>query len=96
MTIVTTPENKQKLAETNQISLAEIEELTKLTDLSRIKWVGATFDRILYLLGIDSVAEAAAESPATLHRKINQINREKGFYKGKIGENDIRIFVECP
>jgi len=77
------------------ISQSEILELTKLTDLSRIKWTGVTFARMLYDLGIDTVEKAANANPEELHTRINQLNKEKAIFKGHIGLNDIRVFVEA-
>lgn len=45
---VKTPQSRNELAKNTEISPNIILELTKLTDLSRIKWVGATFARMLH------------------------------------------------
>ncbi len=86
-------QKRQELAHFLDISEDEILLLTKLTDLSRIKWVGATFARMLLEVGCDTVKNAANFNPEDLYQKINQINKEKSFYKGNIGLNDMRIFV---
>jgi len=93
--IVLTPESRKELTVKTNISEAEIFELTKLTDLSRIKWVGATFARMLYNVGIDTVEKASKADYEDLHQKINQINRAKNFYKGQIGLHDIKLFVDA-
>lgn len=87
--------DRQKLADSTGIGDKEILELTKLTDLSRIKWVGVTFARMLYDLEIDTVEKAAKSDPVDLHARINLLNKEKGIYKGQIGLNDIKIFVNA-
>ncbi len=87
--------NRKELSEETGISEEEILELTKLTDLSRIKWVGVNFARMLYDLGFDTVEKASEADPVNLHKRINKINKEKGIYKGHIGLNDIRIFVNA-
>ena len=84
-----------KLAHETGINEEDILELTCLTDLSRIKWVGVTFARMLYDLGIHSVEKAAKADPVELHSRINQLIKEKNIYKGQIGLNDIRIFVNA-
>lgn len=68
--------------------------LAHLADLSRIKWVGATAAWMLYEIGLDSVTKVSEADPVELHEKFNRINTKKGYYKGKIGLNDIRILVE--
>ncbi len=85
--------DRSKLALDTGINEADILELTCLADLSRIKWVGVTFARMLYDLGIHSVEKAAKADPVELHSRINQLNKEKNIYKGQIGLNDMKIFV---
>jgi hypothetical protein len=92
---VLTKSDRQKLADSTGIGDKEILELTKLTDLSRIKWVGVTFARMLYDLGIDTVEKASKSDPVELHSRINHLNKEKNIYKGQIGLNDIKIFVNA-
>jgi hypothetical protein len=92
---VITKSDRHRLATLTGISDTDIMELTKLTDLSRIKWVGVTFARMLYDLGIDTVEKASRCDPVDLHGRINRLNEEKGIYKGQIGLNDIRIFVNA-
>lgn len=92
---VLTPESRKKLSAENNIDEAEILELTKLTDLSRIKWVGATFARMLYEVGIDTAEKASTTDYVELHQNIFQLNKEKNFYKGQIGLHDIKLFVEA-
>lgn len=86
---------RKELADSTGISDSDILELTKLTDLSRIKWVGVTFARMLYELGFDTVEKASKAEYIDLHTKINQINKERNIYKGQIGLNDIKIFVNA-
>ena len=62
--------SRSELAGITGISDSEILELTKLTDLSRIKWVGVAFARMLYDLGIDTVekaSKASASKQISLH-----------------------------
>jgi ADP-dependent phosphofructokinase/glucokinase len=87
--------DRKELARLNGIDEKEILELAKLSDLSRIKWVGVTFARMLYSVGIDTAEKASKANPVELHTMINQLNREKNIYKGQIGLNDIRIFVDA-
>lgn len=84
-----------ELSETTGIPYNQVLELAKLTDLSRIKWVGATFARMLLDIGVDSVEKAAKAKPEVLHRQLNEINANNNYFKGHIGLNDIRIFVQA-
>ena len=92
---VITKSDRQKLAELTGISEKDVLELTKLSDLSRIKWVGVTFARMLYDIGIDTVEKATKANPVELHASITRLNKEKNIYKGQIGLNDIKIFVHA-
>lgn len=90
-----TPESRKELAAITNINEDEILELAKLTDLSRIKWVGTTLARMLYDIGIDTVGKASRADYIELHKKINQINKERNYYKGQIGLHDMKLFVEA-
>jgi len=92
---VITKTDRQELTDFTGISNKDILELSKLTDLSRIKWVGVTFARMLYDSGIDTVEKASKTDPVDLHARINELNKEKNIYKGQIGLNDIKIFVKA-
>lgn len=91
---VLTRVDRQKLVETTGIEYAEILKLTKLTDLSRMKWVGVTYARLLYDIGMDTVEKVSNADPFELHAKINQRVKEHAIFKGGIGINDVRILVE--
>ena len=52
---VKTEENRKELCDKTQISYEDIMDLTRLTDLSRIKWVGPIFARLLILSGYNTV-----------------------------------------
>ncbi|MFA6652350.1 MAG: DUF4332 domain-containing protein [Bacteroidales bacterium] len=91
---VINPETRKKLAQEAGIDEAIVTELTKLTDLSRIKWVGTTFARILYELGVDTVEKMTQSDPVDLHARLNQFIKEKNLYKGQVGLNDVRILVD--
>lgn len=91
---ILTKVDRQKLADSTGIDYTEILELTKLTDLSRIKWVGVTYAQMLYDLGVDTVAKVSKADPIDLHLKINQRIKENNIFKGGIGINDVKILIE--
>ena len=68
-------------------------KLAQLTDLTRIRWVNHTFAYMLYETGYKTVADVARADPEDLYKVINDINQLKGFYKGKIGLNDMKLCV---
>ena len=91
---VLTKIDKQKLADSAGIDYTEILELTKLTDLSRIKWVGVTYAQMLYDLEVDTVEKVSKTDPIDLHARINQRIKEHNIFKGGIGINDVKILIE--
>ncbi len=90
-----TVSDRLKLSESSGIDLNEIQRLTKLSDLSRIKYAGVTFAHVLYILGVDTAKKASQSNPDELYAAITQLNKEKNIYTGQIGINDIRIFVNA-
>jgi hypothetical protein len=86
---------RKELAEITGLNKSEILELTKLTDLSRIKWVGVTFARILYDIGIDTVEKVSFAKPEELHQMINHYIKETDIYRGQIGLNDLKILIQA-
>ncbi|PKV50622.1 uncharacterized protein DUF4332 [Aquimarina sp. MAR_2010_214] len=73
----------------------EILRLTKLTDLSRIRWVNHTFAYVLYEAGYDTVGKVAKADPDQLYKRITELNAERKFYPAHIGLNDMKMLVEC-
>jgi hypothetical protein len=86
--------DRQKLADSTGIDYQDILELTKLADLSRIKWVGVTYAQMLYDLGVDTVGKVSESDPIDLHARINQMIKDKNIFKGVIGLNDVKILIE--
>ena len=90
---IVSSDKRHDLALSTGIKDSDILELSCLTDLSRIKWVGVAFARMLYDLGIDTAEKASKSDPVDLHFRINQLNKTNGIFRGHIGLNDIKIFV---
>ena len=92
---IKTPDKRKKLSMATGIDDGEILKLTKLTDLSRVKWVGATFARVLFNTGFDTVEKLSEANYEDLYNKIIQLNKEKNLYKGNIGLNDMKLCVNA-
>lgn len=90
---VLTKIDRLKLAASTGIDYSEILELTKLSDLSRIKWVGVTYAQMLCDLGVDTVEKVSQSDPIDLHARINERIKEHNIFKGGIGINDVKILV---
>lgn len=86
---------RKEFADATGIDYQDMLKLTKLTDLSRIKWVGVTFAQILYDIGVDTAEKVSKSEPLDLHAKVNQYIKERNIFKGQIGLNDIHVLIEA-
>ena len=91
---VLTPEKRQLLSDQTGISKGEVMKLTKLTDLSRIKWVNHTFAYVLMEAGYDTAETVANADYLELYETIKQLNKEREIYKAHIGANDMKLCIE--
>ena len=85
--------DRQNLSQATGINMEDLLTLTKLADLSRIKWVGVTYAQMLYELGVDTVEKVSKSDPIDLHDRINRMIKEKNIFKGSIGLNDVKILI---
>ena len=90
---VITPEDRARLVNQTQIAPADILELTKLTDVARLKWVGPKFARLLVKSKYDTAEKAINSNYADLYQTLVQTNEAKGIYKGKFGMDDMKSWV---
>jgi len=93
--LVKTPDDRQELGHKTGISGADILELTKLTDVSRIRWVGANFARLLVDSEWDTVEKVAQADYHQLYNELVRINKEKEYFKGMFGLNDMKLCVNA-
>lgn len=92
--IAKTPEDREKLAAELEIHNAEILELTKLTDLARIKWIGPIFARIFYDSGTDTARKVSDADAEPLYKQLVEINNAKGYTRGKFIESDVELAIK--
>jgi nucleotidyltransferase/DNA polymerase involved in DNA repair len=88
--------NKKRTAFAQELEapISALEELTKLSDLSRIWGVGPIFCRIFYETGIDTVNKVANASAQNLHKQLAEINKTKKYTKAKFTVKDVALCVE--
>ena len=87
-------EKRNELSSKTGISEKEILKLTKLTDLSRIRWVNHTFAYVLLEAGYDTVEKVAKADYQKLYETVKQLNKEREVYKAHIGANDMKLCIE--
>lgn len=68
-------------------------ELVKLTDLSRVKWIGPIFARIFLDSGADTVEKLSKSNAEQLFNDLVKVNSEKKYTKGNFTVNDIRLCI---
>lgn len=76
------------------LSEAEVLKLTKLTDLSRIKWVNCTFAYVLFECGYDTAEKVANANDLKLYNAVKKLNTEQKIFPAHIGIHDINRCIE--
>ena len=92
---IVTVKSRKAFAIITGINDRAILELTKLTDLSRIKWIGVIFARFIYDSGYDTVQKIAKSDYVKLHEIMVQINKEKKYTNCRFGLNDMKLCVNA-
>ena len=90
---VKTQKERNELVEQTGIATNELLELVKLTDLSRVKWIGPIFARIFLDTGTDTVEKLSKSIAENLFKKLVEINIEKGYTKGKFTVKDVQLCI---
>ena len=67
-------ERCQRLAARSRIDEATLTRLVRRADLARIKGIGAIFADMLEMIGVDQVADLAAQDPSDLHARLHDLN----------------------
>ncbi|RAJ11509.1 DUF4332 domain-containing protein [Arenibacter echinorum] len=91
---ILTNEKRNQLSRKSGINDNEIMKLTKLTDLSRIRWVNHTFAYVLLKAGYDTVEKVANADYKEMYDTIKKLNEERKIYKAHIGANDMKMVIE--
>ncbi len=86
--------DRKELARETGLNYGIIIELTKLTDLSRIKWIGPVFARIFLDSGTDTAQKVSDSDASSLYKKLAQINNEKGYTRAKFIESDVELCIK--
>lgn len=85
--------DRKELSKKTEIPDEEILELTKLSDVVRIRWVGANFARLLVDSSYDTLAKVSDADYEKVYAALVKINQEKRYFKGMFGANDMKMCV---
>lgn len=89
-----TKKKRTALAKETETLITDLEELTKLSDLSRIWGVGPVFCRIFYETGTDTVKKVSKANAAKLHKQLMTINEDKNYTKAKFTIKDVQLCID--
>jgi len=92
---ILTPEGRSEISIKTGIDRNEMMRLTKLTDLSRIRWVNHTFAYVLLEAGYDTAEKVALADYKELYETVKQLNEERKIYKGHIGLHDMKLCIKA-
>lgn len=91
---VLTIKKRNELSKKTGICDNEILILTKLADLSRIRWVNHTFAYVLLESGYDTAEKVANADYQELYETVKQLNKERKIYNAHIGARDMNKCIE--
>jgi len=89
-----TKKKRTALARDIDIPVSALEELTKLSDLSRIWGVGPIFCRIFYETGTDTIMKVANIDAKQLYDQLIDINETKKYTKAKFTVKDVALCID--
>jgi hypothetical protein len=90
---VLSEENRRQLSKETGVTESEILRITRIIDLSRIRWVNHTFAYVLLEAGYDSPKKVAEADYNELYSTVKRMNEEREIYKGHIGLHDMKLTV---
>ena len=90
---VLTPEKCTALAVELPASVDDVLMLTKLADVSRLRYVNPPFATLLAHSAYDTVAKIKEADPLALHRELMAVNENSGFFKGRINAKDMEFLA---
>ena len=85
-------QSRKKLSQEKKIDNVIVEEIYEISNLMRIRWLSPNFTRIIYELQytIEKIQKAEHKK---LCEEIDDYNKKMKYYKGKIGERDVKRII---
>lgn len=90
---VATRKSREDLEKELNLSNDDVIVLSKLTDVSRLRYVGPNFATLLVSTEYDTVEKVQKADYNKLYESLININKKEEYYKGNIGLNDMKFFV---
>jgi len=74
------------------VNNSTIEEVYRISSLLRVRWISPTLGRVINEIGYD-VGKLKKANAEMLTKAIDDYNKEKGYYKGKVGLRDVNRLI---
>ncbi len=92
---ILTKQIRESLSQKAGIPMNEIVRLSRLVDLSRIRWVNHTFAYVLLEAGYDSTEKVVNADYKELYEIVKKLNEYREIYNATIGLHDMKLTVEA-
>jgi len=89
-----TMKKREELSKLTGISMEKLLELAKLSDLARIRGLGAAFTRLFYEAGAETLEKLSERDPEVLFHEVHAINKKKMVTKAVPPMKDFYQYVE--
>ncbi len=90
---INTTKKRNEFSKKTGISKSEITKLTKLTNLSRIRWVNHTFAYVLLEAGYGNIKKVANADSQKLYETIKKLNNKRKIYNAHISVRDMKMII---
>ena len=86
-------DSRKNFEKESGLSKEEVLWLTKIVDISRIKWVGPKLARLIVDTKYDTVEKLAKAKPTDVLNALNEAKKKHKAYDGPLGINDIDSWI---
>ncbi len=86
-------DSRKNFEKESGLSKEEVLWLTKIVDVSRIKWVGPKLARLIVDTKFDTVKKLAEANPIDVLNALNEAKKKHKAYDGPLGINDIDSWI---
>ncbi|TAL33632.1 MAG: DUF4332 domain-containing protein [Spirochaetes bacterium] len=77
------------------IAGTRIDIFYSLIDLTRIQWISPIAAGMLVAAGYDTIKRVSQADADELYNALDRVNKERNFFKGKIGLRDVKRIVKA-
>jgi predicted flap endonuclease-1-like 5' DNA nuclease len=89
-----TKKKREELSVLTGVSIETLLEIAKLSDLARVRGIGAVFTRLFYESGADTIENLSKWDPEHLFQVVHAVNKEKNITQAVPPLKDFKQYVE--